>query len=88
MRLNAIIDAPERGLVERRQSVRLCLLWVLAGEHILFIGPPAPKRARWRGACTRFFCAACYFERLLTRFSVPEEIFGPLSIFWPPSAPG
>ena len=45
VRLKAIVDALERGLIERHQSVRLCLLCALAGEHTLLIGPPGTAKS-------------------------------------------
>src|SRR5512147_252261 len=79
-RLAALLDTLEHGLVERRREVRLALLAALAGEHTLLIGPPGTAKSELARRLHLAFADASYFERLLTRYTVPEELFGPLSI--------
>ena len=79
-RLADILDDLEYGLVERRRQVRLAFLTALSGEHTLLIGPPGTAKSELARRLHLAFEDALYFERLLTRFSVPEELFGPLSI--------
>ena len=79
-RLANLLSALEYGLVERRRQVRLALLAALAGEHTLLIGPPGTAKSELARRVHLAFKDGLYFERLLTRFTVPEELFGPLSI--------
>lgn len=79
-RLKRVRDALTEGLIERDIPVRLALLAALAGEHMLLIGPPGTAKSELARRLRLAFSSQEYFERLLTRFSVPEELFGPLSI--------
>jgi MoxR-like ATPase len=79
-RLCAIRDRLLEGFVERDVALRLALLAALSGEHLLLIGPPGTAKSLLARRLHLILRESAYFERLLTRFTVPEELFGPLSI--------
>ncbi len=79
-RIKVIRDKLCSGLIEREEPVRLALLSALAGEHLLLIGEPGTAKSVLARKLHQAFREGAYFERLLTKFSVPDELFGPLSI--------
>ncbi len=64
---------------ERTAVIDGALCAVLAGEHVLFIGPPGTAKSALARSIAQAF-GGVYFERLLTKFSTPEELFGPISL--------
>ncbi len=80
IRLSVLIHSLQKGFIERETAVRLALLSLLSGEHILLIGAPGTAKSELARRLHHALNEGEYFERLLTRFSVPEELFGPLSI--------
>ena len=79
-RLKRIIEALNNGLIERDTPIKLALLSAIAGEHTLLLGAHGTAKSVLAQRLHLAFKDGEYFERLLTRFSVPEELFGPLSI--------
>lgn len=64
---------------ERLHVIDGSLAAVLAGEHVLLLGPPGTAKSALVRALAQAF-GGSYFERLLTKFSTPEELFGPVSL--------
>lgn len=81
-KLQAILALLNVGLVEREQVLKTTLLAVLAGENPVLIGPPGTGKSLMARRMAEALAqdSSDYFEYLLTKFSTPEEIFGPLSI--------
>ena len=81
-KLQALLQQLNTGLVEREQILKTTLLAVLAGENPLLIGPPGTGKSLMARRIAEALAqdGSDYFEYLLTKFSTPEEIFGPLSI--------
>jgi MoxR-like ATPase len=71
-------DLDERFL-DKGELVRLMLVTLLAGEHMLLVGPPGTAKSALVRQLARLVDAR-YFEYLLTRFSEPNELFGPVDI--------
>jgi MoxR-like ATPase len=74
-----VVDELKRKFVGRDEVVDLIALAVVAGEHLFLYGPPGTAKS----ALIRQFASSVqgrYFEYLLTRFSEPNEIFGPIDL--------
>lgn len=74
-----VVDQLKRRFVGRDEVADLIALAVVAGEHLFLFGPPGTAKS----ALIRQFASAVrgsYFEYLLTRFSEPNEIFGPIDL--------
>ncbi len=64
---------------ERREVIDGALAAVLAGDHCLLLGPPGTGKSALVRTIAQAF-GGRYFERLLTRFSTVDELFGPVSL--------
>ena len=89
-RLERIIAQISSGLYEKENSVRLVLLSFLAGESTFLLGEPGTAKSLIARRVSEAFVDPTeeekehgvikFFDYLMSRFSQPDELFGPVSI--------
>ena len=78
-RLQEVARVMEQHFLDKQEIIRLLIISIVAGEHMVLVGPPGTAKSALVRLLSRLVDAR-YFEYLLTRFTEPNELFGPVDI--------
>ena len=65
---------------DRHKEIKALLIALLSRQHVLLIGPAGTGKSALSSMLSKLVQDSRYFQHLLTRFSTPDELFGPLSL--------
>lgn len=78
--LRAISGELADRFYERASVVRSLVTAVLAGQHSLLLGPPGTAKSELARELTSRIDGARYWEILLSKFTDPKRMFGPVDV--------
>jgi MoxR-like ATPase len=79
-RLRAIAAELAETYLERSAVVRTLVTAMLAGQHSLLLGPPGTAKSELARELTGRIDGARYWEILLSKFTDPKRMFGPVDV--------
>lgn len=74
------LNAAKAQFVERDHIIDGLGACMLSGQHALMIGPPGTAKSALARAVSLIIADSSFFQWLLTRFTPPEELQGPISL--------
>lgn len=78
--IRMLVDWMSQGVYEKEQIIAVALLCAVAGENMFLLGPPGTAKSMVASRLKRVFKDGKSFDYLMSRFSTPDEIFGPIAI--------
>ena len=79
-RMRAISGELSDRFYERGDVVRTLVVALLAGQHSLVLGPPGTAKSELARELTGRVEGASYWEILLSKFTAPTRMFGPIDV--------
>ncbi|WP_126429937.1 AAA family ATPase [Brevibacillus marinus] len=79
-KVQAIRQYLAQKLIDRATIIDAMLVALFARQHVLLIGPPGTAKSNLATELSQCIQGANYFQWLLTEFSTPDELFGPVSL--------
>ena len=78
--IRRLVDWMSQGVYEKEHIIAMALLCAVAGENMFLLGPPGTAKSMVASRLKRVFRDGKSFDYLMSRFSTPDEIFGPIAI--------